>query len=109
MIDLAVARIEHVAVLVFQSVALHVPDEGNSEHRRVLAVIGAFGADIVARLAGQRKRLGDDAFEDAVVIDHEKPHYGLAVLEPLPQPRGRRLCSGSVSYTHLTLPTIYSV
>ena len=28
LVDLAVARIEHVAVLVFQSVALHVADEG---------------------------------------------------------------------------------
>src|SRR5450432_3197116 len=51
-IDFAVARIENVAVLVFQAVALHVPDKGNSEQRRVLAVVGAFRAGLVDVFAG---------------------------------------------------------
>ena len=51
LVDLAVARIENVAVLIFQSVALHVADEGHSEHRRVLAVVGAFCANHVGIFA----------------------------------------------------------
>ena len=42
----------------------------------------------VGIFAGPRKGLGDDAFEDAVVIDHENPNHGLAVLDFLPEARG---------------------
>ena len=86
LVNLAVARIENVAVLIFQSVALHIADEGDSEYRRVLAIVGAFCANRVRILAGQRKRLGDHAFEDAVVIDEQEPAHRLAVLDLLPQP-----------------------
>ena len=86
-IDLAVARIENVAVLIFQTVALHVPDEGNAEHRCILAVVGAFRADLIGVFAGQRKHLGDGALENAVVIDHQKPDHRFAVFQFLPQPR----------------------
>ena len=55
LVDLAVARIEHVAVLVFQSVALHVADEGDAEPRRVLAIVGAFRAGRIGRIAGHRE------------------------------------------------------
>jgi hypothetical protein len=88
-INLAVARIENIAVLVLQSIALHIPDEGYSEHRRVLAIVRTFRANIIGGVfAGERERLGDHAFEDAIVIDHEKPRHRLAVLDLLPQPRG---------------------
>src|ERR1700743_2262321 len=40
-VDLAVAGIEHVAVLIFQTIAFHVADEGDAEPRRVLAIVGA--------------------------------------------------------------------
>src|SRR5258706_12677929 len=90
-INLAVARIENVAVLIFQAVALHVPDKGNSEQRRVLAVVGAFRAALMDLLAGLRERLGDHALEDALVVDYENPHHGLAVLDLLPQPGSGRL------------------
>ena len=39
---------------------------------------------------GSGKSLGDHAFKDAVVIDHQEPADRLAVLDLLPQPRGRR-------------------
>ena len=91
LVDLAVARIEHVAVLVFQAVALHVADEGEAEPRRILAIVGAFRADRIGRIARLEKKLGERAFEDAVVIDHQKPSDRLALLELLPQPGRRRL------------------
>jgi len=37
-------------------------------------------------LRGKRERLGDHAFENAVMIEHEKPRHRLAVLDLLPQP-----------------------
>ena len=89
LVDFAVARIEHVAVLVFQSVALHVADEGQSEPGLVLAIVGAFGAERVRVFAGLHKHFGDRALEhDAVAIDHQKPAVRLAVLGLLPQPGG---------------------
>src|SRR5205823_4396469 len=38
-----------------------------------------------------RENLGDHTFEDAVVIDHENVDDRFALLDLLPQPRGRRL------------------
>ena len=52
LVDIAVARIEHVAALIVQSVTLHVADEGNAEQRHVLAIVGAFRADRIGRIAG---------------------------------------------------------
>ena len=40
---------------------------------------------------GSRNSLGEHAFEDAVVIDHQKPPDRLALLDLLPQPGRRRL------------------
>jgi hypothetical protein len=88
LVDLAVARIENVAVLIFQTVALHITDEGQSEQRRVLAVVGAFAADLVRNFTRPWKCLGDRALEDSVVIDDEEPHHHLAVLDLLPEPSG---------------------
>ncbi len=90
LVDLAVARIEHVAVLVFQSVALHVADEGHPEPRRILPIVGAFRAGRIGRIAGIEKQFGEHAFEDAVVIDHQEPADRLALLDLLPQPGRRR-------------------
>src|SRR5450756_2667730 len=55
----AVARVENVAILVSQSAALHVPDERDAEHRRILAVIHASGADRIELVLGPWKHLGD--------------------------------------------------
>jgi len=52
-------------------------------------VVGAFRAGRIRRIARLRKHLCDDALERAVVVDHQKPADRLAVLELLPQARGR--------------------
>ena len=40
-VDIAVPRIEDVAALIGQAVALHVPDQGQAEQLCILAVIPA--------------------------------------------------------------------
>src|SRR5712664_1309620 len=90
-IDFAVARIENVAVLIFQSVTLHFPDKGKSEQWRILAVVVAFRANLIGIFAWKRERLGDHALEDSIMIDKEEPSHRLAVLDLLPQPCGRGL------------------
>src|SRR5262249_22209913 len=88
-IDLAVARIEDVAVLVFElALALHVADEGEAEERLVLAIVLAFAANNVL-LARLPKHLGESALEGPVVLDDQHPDDGLAVLDLLPQAGGR--------------------
>ena len=92
MLDLAVARIENVAVLIFQAVALHVADEGNSEHRRVLAVVGAFRADRrIGSSPGSGNVLAITPSKMPSWSTTSTPDHGLAVLDLLPQSRGRRL------------------
>jgi len=97
-VDLAVAGIEHIAVLIFQTIALHVADEGDTEPGRVLAVVGALRTDPRACTARLGKQFRHHAFEDAVVIDDQHVQPGLAVLDLLPQARrgglGRRRPSG---------------
>src|SRR6185369_16751766 len=95
LIDLAVARIEDGAILVFKPLALHVSNDGNSEHRRILAVVGASYADRIGIFPGLWEGFGKDAFEDSLVIYYQKPSHRLAVLCLLPQPRSRRV--GGVS------------
>ena len=93
MVDLAVARIEDVAVLKMQALALHVADKRDAEPRRVPAVVGAFGADLLRRFIGAGgKGLGHHAFKNPVVVDHQHIECGLAIFDLLPQPHGRRLC-----------------
>ena len=83
-VDLSVAGIEHVAVLIFQTIALHVADEGDTEPGRVLAVVGALRTDPRACTARLGEQFRHQAFEDAVVIDDQHVKPGLAVLDLLP-------------------------
>ena len=70
----AVARIEDVAILIFQSLPLHVPDDGHAQHRLVLPVVGAPGAKLIRRVPGPRQRLGDGAFVDAAARSTNRNH-----------------------------------
>src|SRR4029078_4144084 len=63
LIDLTVARTEAGAILVFKPLALHVSNDGNSEHRRILAVVGASRADRIRVFAGLWESFGENAFE----------------------------------------------
>src|SRR5262249_49724339 len=87
-VDLAVARIEHIAVFIGEALALslHISDERNAKHRSILAIIGAFRADVRVWVG---KSLGDHTFERAIVmIDDEEPHRRFAVFGLLPQACG---------------------
>src|SRR6185312_3948917 len=92
LVDVAVTRIENVAVLVIEALALHIADERNAEHRLIAAVIRAAIANGVRWIGGPRKRLGDRAFEDAAaVVDEQDPDHRLAVDLLLPQAGDARL------------------
>src|SRR6202023_2522591 len=86
-VDLAVAGIEHVSVLIFQTIALHVADEGDTEPGRVLAVVGTLRTDPRACTARLGEKFRHHAFEDTVVIDDQHVKPGLAVLDLLPEAR----------------------
>src|SRR5262249_18504329 len=77
-VDGAVARIDDVAVIVAQSVALHATDEGHAEQRRIPAIVRASGAGRIGSVAGPGKQLRKRALEDAVALHEEKPSHRLA-------------------------------
>src|SRR5262245_655217 len=85
-VDLAVARIEDVAALVFQSVALHVPDQRQADDRHVLAVVLAFPAARIGIVAGLREDPGYGAFIGAMALDEHEPGRRPVVLDLLPEP-----------------------
>src|SRR5262245_11727864 len=69
-VDGAVARIEDIAFIVAQSVALHVPDEGKAEQRRIPAVVRTSGAGRIGRVAGSRPQFRKGALPEAIAL-HE--------------------------------------
>src|ERR1035441_10718799 len=89
MIDLAVARIEDVAVLVDETLALHALDDGQAKRRRILLVALAAGADRMRVFAGLKEHFGDGAFVNTIMLKYEKPAADSAFLVDLRPHAGR--------------------
>src|ERR1035441_2346144 len=89
MIDLAVARIEDVAVLVDETLALHALDDGQAKRRRILLVALAAGADRMRVFAGIDEHFGDGAFVNTIMLKNEKPAADSAFLVDLRPHAGR--------------------
>ena len=82
-IDVAVARIENRAVLVFLAVATHLLDDGQPEHRRVLLLAFAFRADGVRLLARLLRHLDEPALVKAVDLGEVEPGAEFPVVVDL--------------------------
>ncbi len=97
-VDVAVARIENIAVVVFQAVALHVSDQRQPQQRLILAIVTAARTDRILRIVGPRKQFCNRAFVQAsALLDEQKPADRIAgvAVGLLPQAgdrglRGRR-------------------
>jgi hypothetical protein len=86
---LAVARIEDVAVLVDETLALHALDDGQAKRRRILLVALAAGADRMRVFAGLKEHFGDGAFVNTIMLKYEKPAADSAFLVDLRPHAGR--------------------
>src|SRR6266581_8943115 len=64
-VDLAIARIENVAVFIFQAVPPHATHKRQPKQRGVLAVTHAMGTSWIGLVTGSRKQLGDRPFKNA--------------------------------------------
>src|SRR6202043_3194877 len=96
-----------VTVLIFQTIALHVADEGDTEPGRVLAVVGAFRTDPRACTARLGEQFRHQAFEDAVVIDDQpvKPGSPFSIFCHRPAAEGSA-AAGQAAAAQRVRPTI---
>src|SRR5262249_60207904 len=79
-VDVAIARVENIAVLIDQAVALHVSNQWQPEQRLILAVVPAPRTGRIFGILRAKKQLGDHALVEPAALDEQEPADRIAGL-----------------------------